>query len=37
MAEHISYPVVSNLQLHKLEFGHAPEANCNTGQSVLKA
>lgn len=32
----VSYPVVSNLQLHKLEFGQAPDANCNTKQSVLK-
>lgn len=36
MTESISYPVVNNLQLHKLKFGPAPDANCNTRQSVLK-
>lgn len=36
MTEYISYPVVSNLQLHTLEFGQATDANCNTRQSVLK-
>lgn len=30
MTEYISYPVVSNLQLHKLEFGQSPDGNYNT-------
>lgn len=33
---YISYAVVSNLQLYKLEFGQALDANCNTRQCVLK-
>lgn len=36
MEEYISYSVVSNQQLHNLELGQAPDANCNTLQSVLK-